>query len=660
MIAQKNEDMGVVYDADGPSGRSAVAGLQIGDHRRHFCSKEDTTMKKRPELLWIMGSLGVTVALGALIFSSCARRPTVERGEVAEAAVATYIAPGDTDEYYLFYSGGHSGNVFVAGIPSMRHIATIPVFTPYPSTGYGFDKETKEMLGGFTWGDAHHPALSETNGDYDGRWLFISDNANNRMARIDLRDFKVKQIFGPIPNVSGNHCSSFVTPNTEYVLAGSRFSIPLPKGTYAPVEEYAKNYKGVVAGIAVDPKTGEMSLGWEILMPPFNYDLGDAGKGPSYGWAFWTSYNTERAIGKLEVTSTQKDRDYIAAVNWKAAEQAIKDGKYKMIGGVKVIDPKETPGIVYLIPCAKSPHGVDVSPDGKYIVGSGKLQSITTVFNMEKILTAIQNRSFSGEEDGIPVLNYDAVKDAEVNVGLGPLHTQFDDKGYAYTSLFVESAIAKWKLGTWEVVDKIPVSYNIGHLAAAEGDTVNPDGKYLVALNKLSHGRHLSVGPSQPESSQLIDISGEKMKLLYDAFTEPEPHYAQIIKADKIKPIEVYPKEENKHPHAIWDVKDAKIERSGNRVTVKMIAVRSSFEPWKIEVNQGDLITIHLTNIEQTTDELHGFGVNEYNINVVVDPGETKTIEFVANKPGVFPFYCTNFCSALHQEMQGYLLVKPK
>ncbi|HXF04267.1 MAG TPA: Sec-dependent nitrous-oxide reductase [Blastocatellia bacterium] len=617
-------------------------------------------MKKRPELLWILGSLGVTVALAALIFSSCARRPTVERGEVAEAAVATYVAPGDTDEYYLFYSGGHSGNVFVAGIPSMRHIATIPVFTPYPSTGYGFDKESKEMLGGYTWGDVHHPALSETNGDYDGRWLFVNDNANNRLARIDLRDFKVKQILGPIPNISGYHGGSFVTPNTEYVLAASRFSIPVPKGSYAPVEEYATKYKGVVAGIAIDPKTGEMSVGWQILMPPFDYDLGDAGKGPSYGWAFWTSYNTERAIGKLEVTSTQKDRDYIAAVNWKAAEQAIKDGKYKMIGGVKVIDPKETPGIVYLIPCAKSPHGVDVSPDGKYIVGSGKLQSITTVFNMEKILTAIQNRNFSGEEDGIPVLNYDAVKDAEVNVGLGPLHTQFDDKGYAYTSLFVESAIAKWKLGTWEVVDKIPVSYNIGHLAAAEGDTVNPDGKYLVALNKLSHGRHLSVGPSQPESSQLIDISGEKMKLIYDAFTEPEPHYAQIIKADKIKPIEVYSKDENKHPHAIWDVKDAKIERSGNRVTVKMVAVRSSFEPWKIEVNQGDLVTIHLTNIEQTTDELHGFGLNEYNINVVVDPGETKTIEFVANKPGVFPFYCTNFCSALHQEMQGYLLVKPK
>jgi nitrous-oxide reductase len=617
-------------------------------------------MKRNKVRLTWFGLGAVCALLVFLAVPSCAKKATVERSGVAEAAIATYVAPGDTDPYYLFYSGGHSGNVFVAGVPSMRHLSTIPVFTPYPSTGYGFDKESKEMLGGYTWGDAHHPSLSETKGDYDGRWLFISDNANNRMARIDLRDFKVKQILGPIPNVSGNHCSSFVTPNTEYVLAGSRFSVPLPKGTYAPIEEYATNYKGVVAGIAVNPQTGEMSLGWEILMPPFNYDLGDSGKQASDGWAFWTCYNSERATGKLEVTSTQKDRDYIAAVNWREAEKAIKENKFKMIGGVKVIDPKDAPGVVFLIPCSKSPHGVDVSPDGKYIIGSGKLQSITTAFNIEKIQTAIQNKDFSGNEDGIPVLNYDHVKDAEINVGLGPLHTQFDDQGFAYTSLFVESAVAKWKLGTWEVVDKIPITYNIGHLATAEGDTVSPDGKYLVALNKLSHGRHLGVGPSQPESSQLIDVGGEKMRLLYDAFTEPEPHYAQIVKADKLKPIEVYAKEENKNPNAIWDVKDVSVKRGSPDVTVKMVAVRSSFEPNKIEVVQGDKVTIHLTNIEQTTDELHGFGLNEYNINVVVDPGETKTIEFVAGKPGVFPYYCTNFCSALHQEMQGYLLVKPK
>ncbi len=610
-------------------------------------------------VLWI----GLTLLIGVIIGMGCggekkAGRAGV-RSDVQEAALKTYIAPGDLDEYYIFKSGGHSGQVYIYGIPSMRHIATIPVFTPYPATGYGFDKETKDMLGGFTWGDAHHPSLSETNGDYDGRWLFISDNANNRMARIDLRDFKTKQVFGPIANVSGNHCSSFVTENTEYVLAGSRFSIPLPRGTYEKIEDYATKFKGVVAGIAVDKNTGDMSLGWEVLMPPFNYDLGDAGKGPSADWGFWTCYNSERATGKLEVTASQNDRDYVVAVNWKNAEKAIAEGKFKMIGGAKVIDPKDTEGVVFLLPAAKSPHGVDVSPDGKYIIASGKLQSITTVFNIEKVLTAIQNKDFTGNEDGVPVLNYDSVKDAEVNVGLGPLHTQFDDKGFAYTSLFVESAVAKWQLGTWEVVDKIPVSYNIGHLTAAEGDTKSPDGKYLVALNKLSHGRHLSVGPSQPESSQLIDISGEKMSLLYDAFTEPEPHYAQIIKADKLNPIEVYPKEENKHPKAIWDVKDARVERNGKNVEVYMVAVRSSFEPWNFEVNKGDNVTIYMTNIEQTTDELHGFGLNEYNLNIVADPGETKVIEFTADKAGVFPFYCTNFCSALHQEMQGYLLVKP-
>lgn len=610
---------------------------------------------------WLIAASAL-VLLAALLPPACRRAPRMQarQGDVAEAAVATYVAPGDTDPYYLFYSGGHSGNIFVAGVPSMRHIITIPVFTPYPGTGYGFDKESKEMLGEYTWGDAHHTALSQTNGDYDGRWLFISDNANNRMARIDLRDFKTKQILGPIPNVSGNHCSSFVTTNTEYVLAASRFSAPLPLGTYAPLDRYADTYKGVVAGIHVDPQSGEMKLGWEILMPPFNYDLGTTGKGPSNDWAFWTSYNTERATGKLEVTSTQRDRDYIAAVNWKAAAAAIAAGKGKTIGGVQVLDPKDVPGVVYLMPCSKSPHGVDVSPDGKYVVGSGKLQSITTVFSFAKMMTAIEQKNFTGDEDGIPVLNYDAIKEAEVNVGLGPLHTQFDDQGYAYTSLFVESAIAKWKLGTWEVEDKIPVAYNIGHLSIPGGDTMHPDGKYVVALNKLSHGRHLSVGPSQPESSQLIDISGEKMKLLYDAFTEPEPHYSQMIAASKLKPIEVYPKEENHHPHAIWDVKDAKIERSGNNVTVKMLAVRSNFEPNHIEVNQGDHVTVHITNIEQTTDELHGFGLSSYNINVVVDPGETKTVEFTANKPGVYAYYCTNFCSALHQEMQGYLLVKPK
>jgi nitrous-oxide reductase len=606
-----------------------------------------------------------TIALFAamLLVDRCA--PSAPKGkkavagtsDIAIAAQKTYVAPGDLDEYYMFASGGHSGQVYVYGLPSMRHLSTIPVYTPYPATGYGFDDESKAMLGGLTWGDVHHPALSETNGDYDGRWLFVNE-MNGRVARVDLRDFKTRQIFGPMPNISGNHASSFVTPNTEYAIMASRFSIPIPKGTTAPLEKYATDYKGVIAAVKIDPKTGQMSQGFEILMPPFDYDLGDAGKKVSDGWVFFTCYNSERAIGKLEVTASQRDRDYIAAVDWRAAEKAVAEGKGDLIGGVKVLDPKKVPGIVYFLPCGKSPHGVDVAPDGKYIIGSGKLQGVTTAFNFEKVQTAIRNKDFTGDEDGIPILKYESIKDAEVPVGLGPLHTQFGPDGYAYTSLFVDSAIAKWKLGTWEVVDKVPMSYSIGHLAAAEGDTVSPDGKYLVGLNKLSHGRHLSVGPSQPESSQLVDITEEKMKILVDAFTEPEPHYAQIVKADKLKPIEVYPKEENKNPLAIWDVKDAGVSRQGTNVTAKVVMVRSTFTPTAIEVNQGDLVKLALTNIEQTTDELHGFGLLDYNINVVVDPGETKTVTFRADKPGVFPYYCTNFCSALHQEMQGYLIVK--
>jgi nitrous-oxide reductase len=621
-------------------------------------------MRSRSAFVLAAGALVLLLAFAA---GRCSPKPP-ERGarargvatsDLAVAAEKVYVAPGDLDEYYMFASGGHSGNVYVYGIPSMRHISTIPVYAPYPATGYGFDDESKAMLGNFTWGDVHHPSLSETNGEYDGRWLFVNE-MNGRVARIDLRDFKTKQILGPLPNVSGNHASSFVTPNTEYTFMASRFSIPIPKGTVAEIERYATDYKGVIAAIKIDAKTGEMTPSYQILMPPFDYDLGDAGKAASDGWMFFTSYNTERATGKLEVTASQRDRDYIAAVDWRAAEKAAAEGKGRMMDGIRVIDPREVPGLVFLLPCGKSPHGVDVSPDGKWIVGSGKLQGVTTVFNFEKVQTAIRNKDFTGDEDGIPVLKYESIKDAEVPVGLGPLHTQFGTDGWAYTSLFVDSAIAKWKLGTWEVVDKVPMSYSIGHLSAAEGDTVSPDGNYLVGLNKLSHGRHLSVGPSQPESSQLVDITEEKMKLLTDSFTEPEPHYAQIVKADKLKPIEVYPREENKHPLAIWDVKDAGITRSGGKAVAKVVLVRSTITPTVLELVEGEEVTVALTNIEQTTDELHGFGLLDYNINIVVDPGETKTVTFRADKPGVFPYYCTNFCSALHQEMQGYMVVRRK
>jgi nitrous-oxide reductase len=584
-------------------------------------------------------------------------------------AARTWVAPGEKDEFYLFYSGGHSGQVYVAGLPSMRHISTIPVFAPYPATGYGYDDATKSMLGGFTWGDVHHPGLSQTDGLHDGRWLFVNDNANNRIARIDLRDFKTHQILGPVPNSSGNHGSSFVTENTEYVLVASRFSVPLPKGRYADPKDYEKEFNGMVSGIRIDPQSGEMSVGWQILTPPFDWDLGSTGKGPSSGWAFWTSYNSEMAHETLEANSTQRDRDYAAIVNWRAAEIAVREGRATVLDGAPVIDPAKAPGVLYFLPVPKSPHGIDTDPTGKWIVAGGKLQPVCSVFNFEKIQAAIAKKDFEGEVRGVPVIRYDAVLEGEVPIGLGPLHTQYDGKGYAYTSLYIESVVAKWKLPPWTdaeradlskiIADKIDVHYNIGHLVVGGSDTKQPYGKYLVAMNKLSKGRHLGVGPSQPESSQLIDITGAKMEMLYEAFTEPEPHFAQILKADLIKPIEVYPKAENKHPHAVWDAKDTGIVRTGKVVEVKMVAIRSRFIPDRIDLEEGDELVVHVTNVEQTSDMIHGLGIIEQDLNVVIDPGETKTFRIKPPKPGVFPFYCTNFCSALHQEMQGYLTVKP-
>src|SRR5438067_12922694 len=128
----------------------------------------------------------------------------------------------------------------------------------------------------------------------------------------------------------------------------------------------------------------------------------------------------------------------------------------------------------------------------------------------------------------------------------------------------------------------------------------------------------------------------------------------------KVPTIEAYPKEENKDPNQVWDAKDTGVTRSGNNVTAKVIAIRSRFTPDRIDAQVGDELTVYVTNIEQQGDMIHGFGIVENNLNITMDPGETKTIKIKLTKPGVFPFYCTNFCSALHQEMQGYLLVKPK
>ncbi len=608
------------------------------------------------------------------------------------AALKTYTPSGTHDPYIMFASGGHSGQVFAIGVPSMRILRSIGVFTPEPWQGWGYPVEKDIISAGdsdttpLTWGDSHHPAISQTNAEYDGQFLFINDKANARVAVIDLKDWMTKQIVKN-PIILNDHGGTMVTPNTDYIIEGGQYGAPLG-WSYASIDDYQKSYRGAVTFWKFDRAKGRIDVDQSFAMelPPYGQDLFMSGRLVSDGWVFGNSFNTEMATGgdlegkpPMEAGASQRDMDYMHIINLKAAEADFKAGKFEKMKGFPVIRLTTAiqDGLLYFAPEPKSPHGVDVSPKGEFIVASGKLDPHVTVYSFAKIQQAIKDKKSTPDVFGVPVLDYDSIKEAQVEVGLGPLHTQFDDKGYAYTSLFLDSMVARWTLGgnysslhpegPWKVVTKIPVQYNVGHICIPGGDTAKPDGKYLVSLNKWSIDRFFPTGPLLPQNLQLIDISqgGDKMQILYDLpMGIGEPHYAQMISADKLKPYTVY-------PEIGWDVNSGKvdpdaalpgkerIERRDGAVHVYMTAVRSHFRPDQVVVNKGDKVVWHITNVERTQDATHGFAISGYNINLSIEPGRAETFTFVADRSGVFPFYCTEFCSALHLEMAGYLLVKP-
>ncbi|MCB0793839.1 MAG: Sec-dependent nitrous-oxide reductase [Flavobacteriales bacterium] len=637
---------------------------------------------------------GILAAVGSGFFlmnalPSC-KPKTTQAMVTGNAAEKVYVKPGSYDEFYDFVSGGFSGQMSVYGLPSGRLLRRIPVFSQDPETGYGYSEETKPMLmtshGFIPWDDAHHPEMSMTDGSHDGKWVFINGNNTPRVALIDLTTFRTKSII-EIPNSAGNHSSPFSTPNTEYVVAGTRFSIPM--GTDAerdvPIDSYKANFKGTVSFIHPEKETGKMSIAFQIKTPGIDFDLAHSGKGPSEGWMFFSCYNTEKAHSLLEVNASQNDKDFIMAVNWKKAEQYAKEGRGKKVAGkyysnwwngsthsaenttyneVLQLDPVELGDLIYFMPCPKSPHGCDVDPSGRYIVGSGKLAALLPVFSFEKIQAAIAAKDYEGEYDGIPVLKYESVLHGEVKKpGLGPLHTEFDGNGNAYTSMFVSSEIVKWNLESLEVLDRIPTYYSIGHLSIPGGDSRTPYGKYVIAYNKITKDRYLPTGPELTQSAQLYSIEGDKMELLLDFPTTGEPHYAQATPAEPIRErsVKFFRLEDNMHPFAAKGEKETKVERRGKEVHVWMTTIRSHFTPDNIEgVKMGDDVYFHVTNLEQDWDVPHGFAViGAGTAELLIMPGETQTLKWTPDRIGVQTFYCTDFCSALHQEMQGYIRVSP-
>ncbi len=635
-----------------------------------------------------MVAIGAMVGVSMASASSELEKVMKERGLTQQdllAAAKTYTPSGGRDKYIVFSSGGQSGQVIVYGVPSMRILKYIGVFTPEPWQGWGYDDDTKKILKQgwirgkeITWGDTHHPAISETDGKYDGKWLVINDKANPRLAVIDLADFVTKQIVVN-PIFKSDHGGAFFTPNSEYVLEACQYAAPFDN-EYHPIEEYKETYRGGVTVWKFDHKEGRIvpEKSFTIEMPPYMQDLSDAGKEASYGWGFTNSFNSEMYTGGIEkglppfeAGMSRNDTDFLHVYNWKKLAKLAEDPKnVKIINGHKVV-PIEVAvkhDALFLIPEPKSPHGVDVSPDGKYIIVCGKLDTHATVYSWEKIQKLIKNRDYAGKDPyGIPILDLKKAAHCQAELGLGPLHNQYGPKwkteGEVYTSLYVDSQVVKWNYLQCKVEDRVNVNYNIGHLCGMEGKTRDPQGEYIIALNKLAIDRFNEIGPLHPQNHQLIDISGKKMQLLYDMpLPLGEPHQAVAIRASKLHTHVRYKMGTNPFTGKTHEGKtlagQEKIVRKGNHVYVYGTVVRSHINPERVTVNLGDTVTFYLTNLERAEDETHGFTVDQYNVHASLEPGKTVAVTFKADREGVFPYYCTEFCSALHLEMMGYLMVK--
>ncbi|MEA3521991.1 MAG: Sec-dependent nitrous-oxide reductase [Campylobacterota bacterium] len=597
-------------------------------------------------------------------------------------AAKTYMPTGGRDEYVVFSSGGQSGQMIVYGVPSMRILKYIAVFTPEPWQGYGYDVDSLKILRQgnirgreINWGDTHHPALSETDAKYDGKWLVINDKANPRVAVIDLEDFETKQIVVN-PVFKSEHGGAFFTQNSDYIIEACQYAAPFDNN-YHPIEEYKETYRGGATLWKFDHKIGRINEkeSFTLEMPPYMQDLSDAGKNVSDGWAFTNSFNSEMYTGGIEVGMppneagmSRNDTDFLHVYNWKKLAELAKDKKnVTIINDHKVItmDVAVKNDALFLIPEPKSPHGVDVSPDGEYITVCGKLDTHASVYSFKKIMKLIKNKDYAGKDPyGIPILDMKKSLHGQVELGLGPLHNQYSNvDGEIYTSLYVDSQVVKWNYKTLKVLDKVNVHYNIGHLCGMEGKSADPQGDYIIALNKLSIDRFQPVGPLHPQNHQLIDIRGKKMDLLVDMpLPLGEPHQAVAIRANKLHPHVRYKMGTNTKTGKIHKGKtlagQERIERNGKNVTIFATMVRSHINPERITVNKGDIVTIHLTNLERAQDETHGFTVDHFDVHASLEPGETSTIRFEADIEGVFPYYCTEFCSALHLEMMGYLMVK--
>ncbi|ARB47553.1 TAT-dependent nitrous-oxide reductase [Alloalcanivorax xenomutans] len=607
------------------------------------------------------GTLGGAALAGAATLGGVAMTRETWASSVKEAMAKAHVGPGELDEYYGFWSGGHSGEVRVLGVPSMRELLRIPVFNVDSATGWGLTDESKQVLGDsarYLNGDSHHPHVSMTDGRYDGKYLFINDKANSRVARVRLDIMKCDRIL-TVPNVQAIHGLRLQkVPRTKYVFANAEFIIPHPNDGSSFDIQGDGSY---TMFNAIDAERMEMAF--QVIVDG-NLDNTDADYTGKY--AASTCYNSEKAtdLGGM----MRNERDWVVVFNIPRIEAAIKAGKFTTLGDSKVpvVDGRHGSDLTRYIPVPKNPHGLNTSPDGKYFIANGKLSPTCTIIEIARL-----DELFGGK--------LKAPRDVvvgEPELGLGPLHTTFDGRGNAYTTLFIDSQVAKWNIDeairaykgekTNYIKQKLDVHYQPGHNHASLTESRDADGKWLVVLSKFSKDRFLPTGPLHPENDQLIDISGEEMKLVHDGPTFAEPHDCILVRRDQIKTKKIWERNDPFFATTVARAKkdgitleqDNKVIRDGNKVRVYMTSMAPAYGLTEFKVKQGDEVTVTITNIDRIEDVSHGFVLTNHGVSMEISPQQTSSITFTADKPGVHWYYCSWFCHALHMEMVGRMLVE--